>query len=168
MTNTAYGLDPEQLLRHVIRPTLLAIGCHSRAAEVLVLGTGMVESEVRFIDQIDKAQKPGPAFGIFQMEGFTHWDMHNSYLRTRAELKSKVLRLARGFSGDMPDPGEMVGNLWYAAAMCRVRYLPAKPALPAADDAKALADYYVTWYCRGGKSTLAKSLPHFEFALSVK
>lgn len=163
-----YGLDPTQLLRHIIRPTLLAIGCHTRSAEALVLGTGMVESALRFVDQIDNANKPGPAFGIFQMEGFTHWDMYGSYLRYHPELRAKVVRFVRDCSPDIPDPGEMVGNLCYATAMCRVRYLPAQPALPAPGDAKALADYHSVYYNRGGKTKVADSIKHFEFAVTIK
>lgn len=162
-----YGLDPKQLLLHVIRPALISIGAHSRAAEVLVLGTGMVESDLRYVDQIDKAGKPGPAFGLWQMEGFTHADLYTSYLPNHPDLRNKVLRMTGYFSGTFPDPGELVGNLRYAAAMCRIRYLPAKPALPGADDTPGLADYYVRFYNRGGKSTVAKSIPHFDSAVKI-
>ncbi len=40
----------------------------------------------------------------------------------------------------------MVGNLYFAAAMCRLRYWDVPERLPDADDVRALARYWKRWY----------------------
>lgn len=160
-----YGVDPKQFLLYIVRPVERRIELWSQAAEVLVLGSALQESHLRWIDQIDKASKPGPAFGPFQMEGPTHADLHKNFLNHRPGLKYKVLAFAGHYSGTIPDPGEMVGNWFYAAAMCRVHYLRMPARLPAPKDARAMAEYYKKWYNTPlGKAKVEECIPHFEFA----
>lgn len=164
-----YGLDPEQLVRHIIRPVLQRrLDLWSPSAEVIVLGTALVESELKYVDQIDKANKPGPAFGLWQCEGPTHADIYHNWLGSRLELKRRVLRLAGHYSGDFPDPSELVGNLFYACAMCRIHYRRVKAALPPTNDAAAMAAYHKRWYNTvEGKTRLEESVKHFQFAIEV-
>ncbi len=44
-------LDIRQFRANIVRPTLEAIGAHSRAAEDLVLGTALQESNLRYLRQ---------------------------------------------------------------------------------------------------------------------
>lgn len=165
----AYGLDPEQLVRHVIRPTLKQIELWSPAAEVIVLGTGMVESQLRYVDQIDQANKPGPAYGLWQCEEPTHKDYWNSFLRFQTVLRDRCIGLVSRRSSLFPPVGELVFNLAYAAAMCRVHYRRIPAALPDRDDAIGMAEYWKRWYNSPlGKGTVEKSLPHFEFATKLR
>ncbi|MGH6742988.1 MAG: hypothetical protein ACREDY_28850, partial [Bradyrhizobium sp.] len=69
------GLDPSQVREYVIRPALQRLNAWTQAAENLVLGVAMHESRLRYIDQLDWAGKPGPAFGLWQMEAPTHNDL---------------------------------------------------------------------------------------------
>ena len=166
---TDYGLDPKQFVRHILRPTIQRIDLWSPAAEVLVLGTALVESHLRYVDQIDKANKPGPAFGVYQCEGPTHADYYKNFLRYDAQLRAKCIRLASWFSGDFPDPGEMVFNLAYATAMCRIHYRRIKEALPSSSDAAAMAAYHKRYYnTHLGKTKVEESVEHFEFAISLE
>jgi hypothetical protein len=161
-----YGIDPGQYRRYVVRPTLYRIGLWHPAAENLVVGTALQESHLKYIDQLDKADKPGPAFGLCQMEGPTHYDLHMNFLKYKPDLRKKVLQLATFFSGDLPDPAEMQFNLAYSAAMCRVHYYRVPYALPHPDDAEGLALYWKRWYnTRFGKGTVEQALPHFQFAV---
>lgn len=165
---TPYGLDPRQLLKHIVRPTNMRLGLQSLSADVAVIGTGLVESELKYVDQRDKSDKPGPAFGLWQMEGPTHADHYRNFLVYDPELKRKVLALATHHTTDFPDPAEMVFNLVYASAMCRVDYRRAQSALPAWDDARGMAEYWKRFYNSGdGKGTVEKALPHFEFAIAL-
>lgn len=166
---STYGLDPEQLVLHIIRPVLQReLGLWSPPAEVLVLGTALTESETKYVDQIDNANKPGPAFGLWQMEGRTHADIYRNWLCSHQELKQKVLRLAGYFSGDFPDPGELVGNLFYACAMCRIHYRRVPASLPSTNDAAAMAAYHKRYYnTAGGKTEVEKSIKHFQFAIDL-
>lgn len=150
-----YGLEVRELRRWVVQPVLTRLGLYSLAAERLVLGTAMHESRLRFLDQVDQADKPGPAFGLWQMEGPTHADIYRNFLAYQPELKRKVLKFAGHFSSDIPEPGEMTGNLNYACAMCRVHYWRVRDPLPAADDVRGLAQYAKDHYnTRAGKATV--------------
>jgi hypothetical protein len=163
-----YGLDPAQFVRHVLRPTLTRLQLGLPAAETLILGTGLVESELRYVDQIDKANKPGPAFGLFQCEGLTHSSYWQDYLRYQPDLKLQCIRLATWFSGDFPDPREMSFNLAYSVAMCRVHYRRLKASLPPANDAMALALFHKQHYNTvRGATKVDESLKHFEFAIQL-
>lgn len=154
------GLDTDQLRIEVIRPTLQAIGLWSPVSECLVLGTGIVESRLKYIKQIGK----GPALGIFQMEPFTHNDLWRTTLWGK-ELGMKVGNLIRPFTGIAPNPRQMIGNLDYAAAMCRVHYRRIKAPLPtmnALDMARYWKQYYNTPL---GAGTVEKATPAFQIAL---
>lgn len=163
-----YGVDPKQFVRYILRPTLQRIDLWSPSAEVLCLGTALTESNLRYVDQIDKANKPGPAFGPYQIEGPTHADYYRHFLRYNTDLRMKCIRLASFFSGDIPDPQEMWGNWVYASAMCRVHYRRVKEALPPASDALAMAQYHKKYFNTvKGKTKVEESIKHFEFATKL-
>jgi hypothetical protein len=156
-----YGLDVDQLRIHIIRPVLQRIDLHSQTAENLVLGTALHESHARYVRQIK-----GPAMGIYQMEPGTHYDLHHNFLRYNTPLKIRVNQFAGFFSGDLPDPGEMIGNLFYATAMCRIHYRRLKAPLPT-NEPVALAQYWKDFYnTKHGKGTVAQALPHFTRAFA--
>lgn len=164
-----YGIDPKQFVRHILRPTLYRIDLWSPAAEVLLLGTALVESRLRYVDQIDKFNQPGPAFGVYQCEGPTHADYYRSFLRYQPELRTKCMRLASWFSSDFPDPGELTFNLAYATAMCRIHYRRVKESLPPSRNAAAMAAYHKTYYnTKAGKTKVEESIKHFEFAIALE
>jgi hypothetical protein len=156
-----YGLDTKQFRHAVVRPVLQRLELWRPAAENLVVGTALHESHLKYVKQIG-----GPAFGLFQMEGPTHADLYRSFLNAHQDLKRKIVQLATFFSAEFPDPSEMIFNLAYATAMCRVHYLRVKEGLPPADRADLLAAYWKTYYnTRLGKGTVAQALPHFELAV---
>lgn len=139
------GLDLKQLRAYVVLPALNALGLYSKAAERLVLATGLVESRYRYLDQIERGgdSRPGPARGLWQMEGPTHHDLWENYLRYQPELTAKI----RPFLLEGLDPLEQLhGNLYYAAIMCRVFYRRIKAPLPEADDLEGLAAYWKRYY----------------------
>lgn len=141
----------------VIRPALMAIGLHSDASERLLVGTAATESTVGTVTRL--RQTVGPALGIFQIEPATHQDVWRNYLAFRPELAARVRALCPPEyvqpDGTIEDTA-LVGCLPYAAAIARLVYVRAKPPLPAADDVPGLADYWVRFYNRGGKGTVAK------------
>lgn len=169
MKATDYGLDPEQFLRHVIRPTLPRIGLDSPAAQVIVLGTSLVESNLRWLDQLDAGGKPGPAYGLFGMEKLTHDDLWLTFLPGRVGLQISIGRIANFTAlGRKPDVTELWTNLAYATAMCRARIFRAQPPLPAADDALGHALYHKQFYNTPlGKTVVSESVKHFEFAVRL-
>jgi len=146
------GLDVRDVREYVVRPALQAIGLWSAEAEELVLATGAHESAgFRYLDQVDRSlRKPGPAFGLFQMERATHDDHWDWLGREKNEdLAARVAALAvDGLAWERrdepPDAAEMQWNLRYAAAMCRVHYRRKPGALPLTIE--GMAAYWKKWY----------------------
>lgn len=129
-------------LRHfVVKVALQHIGLYSKAAENLIMGTGAQESHLEYLKQIK-----GPAIGLFQMEPNTYNDIWDNYLKYKPELANNLRSLAGVKPGNVPHVNMMIGNLYYAAAMCRVYYLRIKAALPDADDVEGMAAYWKKYY----------------------
>ena len=133
------AISVDHLRQLVIRPACEAIGLYSLAAEELLLGTACQESKCgTFLKQLGG----GPALGIFQMEPRTHDDLWANFISHRAQFAGKLDQLMLG----EPDAAEMVWNLRYAAAMCRIHYYRVKGPLPAAGDLQAQAAYWKRFY----------------------
>jgi hypothetical protein len=131
---------PEEFLTTVIRPTLIEIGLHSTAAEQLLLGTAMQESDLVHRRQMGN----GPARSFFQMEPATHNDIWQNFLKFKKELADKITNLLTSPIADKIE--ELENNDRYACAMARVHYLRVPEALPAADDIEAIANYWKNHY----------------------
>lgn len=153
-----------QFRTYIIRPVLEALGNWSQSAENLVLGTGLQESGLEYIDQDDRSGSPGPAYGLFQMEAATYEDIWQNYLHFRP-LAQKVLSFAIQRTLLHPPIEELWGNNFLAVALCRVQYLRSPQILPDRNDALGLATYWKTHYNTYlGKGTIAQALPHFKRA----
>ncbi len=128
-------LDPQHFLAYVVRPSLDSIGLWSPAAERLLLGTAITESELTWLRQ----HGDGPARGVYQIEPATHADIWAHYLAYRARLAERVARLA---AGAIPRADQLTWNLGYATAIARLVYYRRPEPLPAADDLAGLARYW--------------------------
>lgn len=150
------GVDVGQLRTLVVRPALHYIELWSQAAENLVVGTALTESHGEFLRQLGG----GPALGLWQMEPATHTDIWDNYLAFKDELADRVRGLQTVRADDFHE--ELVGNLFYAAAMCRVHYRRVKAPLPSSDDANGLASYWKRHYnTPAGAGTVSGALPYF-------
>lgn len=162
LTASDCGLDPQQVRTYVVRPALQRLGAWTQAAENLVLGTAVHESRLRYIDQLDRAGKPGPAFGLWQMEAPTHDDIWRNFLSFRANLAINVNYMLPAGPRNAAD---MQWNLLYAAAMCRVSYLRSPDDLPAEADAAGMAQLWKHRYNTPlGAGTVEQALPAFALA----
>lgn len=133
-------------LRHqIIRPVLKYLEPeipYSLAAENLLLGTCAQESQMgHYLVQLGD----GPARGIFQMEPVTHDDIFENFLDYRAPLKEKISALSIRVFISEDGEDDLIGNLYYTAAMARVHYYRQPAALPA-DNVYDLAAYWKKWY----------------------
>lgn len=148
-------IDPRHLRVHVIEPALETIGLWSKAAEELVLGTFCHESKCGYsLVQIGG----GPALGPGQMEPRTFWDIDDNYLKFQPALKERVLRTCKDFV-----PEEMIWNLRFAAAMCRVHYRRVRAPLPPVGNIRAQADYWKEHYnTRLGAGTVQEYLDNWR------
>lgn len=147
-------MDIVQLRNLVVRPVLEHLAPeipYTLSAERLLLGTAAQESKLKYIHQIGA----GPAVGLWQMEPFTHDDLWKTTLAGSSNplaIKVRELELPDWYG---KDAREMVGNLYYACAMARVFYRRIKAALPDADDALEMAQYWKKYYnTEHGKGTI--------------
>ncbi len=148
------GLNLRQFQLYIVQPTLKSLDLYSKVAERLVIGTALAESGLVYLDQVEKGgdRNPGPSFGLFQMEAATYHDICNNFLKYKPDLQLKVNRL---IIGDLSAPEQMAGNLYYAAAMCRIHYYRRPEALPRADDLASIAGYWKKFYnTSAGKGTI--------------
>jgi len=140
-------IDIAQLRILIIRPTLHYMNMWSEAAEDLVVGTAIQESRATYLKQMGN----GPALGIFQMEPATHDDIWVNYINYRASLRVDLNYLTMKMSGahsntiNQIPAQEMIGNLYYATAMCRLQYKRVPAALPSRDVGQ-LAAYWKQYY----------------------
>ena len=156
------GLDPLQLVVHVMRPTLEYLGWYSKAAEQLVLGTAITESRLRYLKQIGG----GPALGIYQMEPNTFKDIIANYLSYNDDIY-EVIESLRDHR-DSTQEEELCYNLAYATAMCRAHYRRMPKALPDAGNATLLTQYWKQYYNTSyGAGSIEGALPHFDTAIEV-
>lgn len=143
----------------------MRINLYTVAAEQLVFGTGLTESGYNWLDQTTPG--PGPAYGPWQMEEATHDDIWVNYLSRQTDLADTLLRMAGFGILTKPPVIAMHGNLFYAAAMCRIQYRRVKEALPVAGDALRMAAYWKNYYnTPAGAGTLQKAIPYFRQAVA--
>jgi len=130
----------------IVQPTLEELGCATPNAIQLVTATALAESRLFYIHQLG-----GPALGVFQMEPATHDDVWNNYLRYRPEIADKIDAMGTG----LRCPHELIWNLKYAAAMCRIHYLRVPKPLPQYNNAHSMAQYWKEHYnTHLGKGTI--------------
>lgn len=155
------GLDPKQLLTYVVRPALLRLTDiipFTHAAEQMVLGTAIAESKLIHLDQLDSSSKPGPAYGLWQMEKITFQD---HLRRMNPALEAGIF----GYLSRLPTVQDLHWNLLLGAAMCRLLYWHAPEMLPLQGDATSMAALWKKRYNTPlGDGTTAKAIPCFQLA----
>lgn len=165
-------MHAHQLVQYVIKPVLwimsegLSFDADSREAQALILGTGMVESRLQLIRQTDG----GPAKSIYQIEPYTHDQIWEGYLEREPALAAIVWSLVGGWNygdGSKPESDELYGNLHYATAMCRCRYLWVPEALPT--EPRTLTEYWKQHYNthKGAGEVNGVTISRFRDALNI-
>lgn len=153
-------MNEEQLLENIIRPVLKDLKMHSSAAEILMLGTAIIESDLHYIKQIK-----GPALGIYQVEPGTHKDNFVNYLNFRGRdfVKRRIDKFSVVYTGIHPPHEQLVWNLAYATAQARLVYWRRPDPLPEKNDAEGLASYHKQHYnTYKGKTEVLKSIKVFD------
>lgn len=137
-------IDPQEFRREVISPALDFIGLNSGAAQLLLLGTAIQESRLKYLKQIN-----GPACSFYQLEPATVRDIHENFLSYRPKLRVRIEEILWGIDLET----ELVNNLFYATIMARMVYYRTPDSLPINDIpgmARMWKEYYNT---RLGKGT---------------
>lgn len=166
------GLD--DVRAYVVRPACMRLGMWSIAAEHLVLGTGLTESQYKFLDQTTPGV--GPAYGPWQMEKATHDDLWVNYIAFQPSALRTVVLAISGETRDsedvprayIPPITTLHWNLLYGAAMCRLHYRRVRATIPAAEDYVGMAGYWKEHYNTvRGRGTIVKALPFFRQVCSL-
>lgn len=151
---------------YVVRPAQQRVDMWSIAREQIVIGTGLVESGFKCLDQTTPG--PGPAYGFWQMEEPTHVDLWVNYINFQSSALRSVLLEMAGVKFAPPLITTLHWNLMYAAAMCSVHYKRVPKKLPVAGDFEAMAAYWKQWYnTPAGKGTIEKAIPFFKQAVKL-
>ena len=142
-------MTPEQTqqYRSLIKRVITRMGMYSEEAEDLVLGTGLYESQYRYIRQIGS----GIAKSFWQVEVATAQDNIKSYLKYR-QSKARMCASAAmvplkftmiGTSDD--EIGDMLeSNIAYGIMHCRLKYWRVPKKVP--KDLEGQAHYYKKYY----------------------
>lgn len=146
-------IESNHLRLHVVRPVLQHLGNWSKDAEELILGTISQESAMgRYLVQLGS----GPALGVCQMEPATHNDIWNNFLRYRSHIVTYINEISVDRT-----PEEMVWNLYYSVAMCRVHYLRVTEKIPS--DLEGWAKYWKVFYnTRLGRGTEQEFIDNYQ------
>ncbi len=134
------GLDIPQLRKFVIEPTLKSVQLWSQSSEILITGTGMIESRFEYVRQIGG----GPAVSLFEIEPATYDDLALR-VQYKPELYARVCITLR--MNSLPkDSDFLMGNLTAAVIFARLKYYLHPDKLPKADDWVGMANYYKKIY----------------------
>lgn len=139
-------LDIKDVRQLLVRPVLKSCGLHSRAAENLMIGTGLVESQFKYL-----IQKKGVALSFFQIEPKTFtWLIVK--LSNDKNIMQKVLRLL-GMATLPTNANQLINNLALSCIIARLKYWYNPAPLPDADNLEDLARYWAMHYNTLNKET---------------
>ena len=138
------GIVPREFWTYVIVPTLARIGhpFDTASAGMLILGTGLAESGLRHLRQLNG----GPARGPLQIEPLTAWDMVERVIAAEPALMHGVETFAAPFidRDDLAD--QLHWNLALGVVIARAKYWSDPHRLPGPDDFEGLANYWKRVY----------------------
>jgi len=151
----------------ILDPVLEEAGLYSPEASDLLLGTALVESNLKYFKQLGG----GPALGYFQMEPATFNDIYDRYLSYHHKLKQIVEKFMVTSLSVFPVSPElipiplkttqpfiqMMTNLPFAIVMARIKYLMIPRPIPKSSEGQG--GYWKTYYNTfQGKGTVDKYL----------
>lgn len=159
------GTLAKEIRKFIIKPVLEVTNLWTPAAEILVYGTGHVESGYSQLFQCEEPKNGG--IGYFQDEVADYADLCR-WLRIGDFLSNKSSLLANVLSALYYEvmPGDymlLASNIKFAAIVCRLHYYRVSDPLPPANDAFALANYHKIHYNSVlGKADVAKNTDIFQ------
>ena len=126
-------INPNHFRIYVVRPTLVIMDMHSKAAENLLVGTAITESHLTFLKQ----HGSGPACGVFQIEPTTALDVMR-YVASKPKIQ-----LPR-YTGELEYALKV--DLGFQTQVARLKYWMQPEPLPHEDNIMGLAEYWKTYY----------------------
>ena len=127
------GIAACDLSQHVIRPTLLYLGCHSPAAEALLLGAAASQSG------LGAALDDKHGHGLYRIDELRHQQLWDQHLARDPDLASRIRGLASQHAFLAAPHLELTVNLRYATAIAWMLIEADNSPLPAVDDLLGMA-----------------------------
>ena len=150
-------MTPDQLRKHIIIPVLARMDMLSQDAEGMVLATGIHEGDkLKRVTQYNN----GPARSYYQIEPATLSDLYTNYLSYRPKKKE----LLDSFMIPMYDRADnLVMNLAYATAVCRMIYYRVPSPIPTSLEGKAhyWKEHYNTHLGKGNVDEFIENVKDF-------
>ncbi len=139
-------MDVKQFRELIVRPTLKLMdkyvpGMYSEAAENLLVGTALVESDLAYVKQ-----HSGPALSMYQIEPDTELDIMHRYINESKYSDDFWEMLYAGNYDSVELNSTLIYDMRYATIVARLRYFMETDPLPDADDIHALGHYWNTHY----------------------
>jgi hypothetical protein len=146
-------MDVKHFREYIVRPTLKLMdeyipGMWSDAAENLMVGTALMESDIAYL-----VQHNGPALGVYQIEPATHEDIMGRYIYESkfstsliSILDSMLYYIDEEKREDTLANDYLVFDLRYATIVARIKYFMSPIVLPNADNIHALGHYWNDYY----------------------
>lgn len=134
----------------------------SENAEILVFGTGMVETGYEYITQIGNPANGG--LGFWQMEPSDYKDLLAWFRRNvESNLLTRILD-ACYYTSTPIDAAVLAHNIKYACLMCRSHYYRIREPIPESKDGGKFAEYHKKYYNGGalGKANVEKNAKIFQ------
>jgi hypothetical protein len=133
-------INIHQLRELIIKPSLQQTGLYSPEAELLMIGTALVESNLSFL-----AQRPTPiARSIWMIEQPTYTDLRIRLIGNKG-LAQKILDCL--WMDDFPQNYDYLsGNLTAACLFARLKYWFSKEHIPIPGNAQSLAGFWARIY----------------------
>jgi len=155
-----------EIRKLIIEPALRVTDLWSLESEILVYGSGWVESGYDAIKQ-----HGGPALGFFQCEPATFSDVC-TWLRYGPNRVLREHLLDACYYVSMPvDPMVLAHNIKFAALICRIHYLRKSeplPSLKVGNPGLAFAKYHSKNYNCGGKANVERNALVFQQIIDGK
>lgn len=146
----------------IITPVLALAGWTDKSSNILIYGTGYVETAYSAIIQTGAPKDGG--FGFFQMQPDDYADiikwLGNEFNKF---IVTNILDVCHYH--DFPnDIDSLMHNIAYSILMCRIHYCRIKEPLPNPKDARGFAIYHKRYYNGGllGKADVDKNTGIFE------
>lgn len=133
----------KDIRQYIIAPTLKEIDLWSESSEILIYGTGFVETAYQYLMQIGTPKNGGISF--WQIEPSDYLDACAYLKNANIHLLQRILTISN--CNALPaNPMALVWNMKLAVIFCRVHYLRRPEPLPNADNASGFAQLHKKAY----------------------
>lgn len=156
-------MDIGQFDKYVLVPALNIIGLYTPSAHVLMLGTGIIETNYHYIKQFND----GPGNGIYEIEEATYNDIYR-YLCRHENMRLKETCMSSCLYSAWPDKESLIYNLRWCTIICRIKYHMIPDKIPSSFDAEGMAEYYKKYYnTEKGEANLEKAVDTFKHVITL-